>query len=81
MKTQDIPLPSPGPREYWDDSKWANEHATEIAQQYPNQWVAVADKTVVAAGIDGAEVERMATKKAVQRDFVIFFAEKGIHVY
>ncbi len=61
MTIQDISLPSPGPTEYWEDSKWVNEHAAEISRQYPNQWVAVVDKAVIAAGRDGAEVEKMAT--------------------
>ena len=81
MRIQDISLPSPGPKEYWEDSRWVNEHAAEISQQYPNQWVAVMDDAVIAAGRDGAEVEKTATEKAGQKDFVIFFAEKGIHVY
>ncbi len=81
MNIQDISFPSPGPKEYWEDSKWVNEHAEEISLQHPNQWVAVVDKMVIAAGIDGAEVEKTATEKAGQKDFVIFFAEKGIHVY
>ncbi len=74
MKIQDISLPSPGPKEYWEDSKWVNEHAVEISQQYPNKWVAVMDKAVVAAGRDGAKVEKMAMEKAGQKEFVIFFA-------
>ncbi len=80
MKIQDHSLPSAGPREYWEDSKWVNEHAAEISQQYPNQWVAVVDKAVIAAGRDGAEVEKTATEQAGQKDFVIFYAEKGIQV-
>ena len=81
MKIQEISLPTSGPKEYWEDNKWVNEHSAEISQRYPNQWVAVVDKAVIAAGQDGAEVERTAIEKAGKKDFVIFFAEKGIHVY
>lgn len=78
---KDAPLPSPASKEYWEDSDWALEHSSEISQKYPNQWVAIADKKVVAAGKDGSEVEKMATEKIGKREFVIIFAEKGIHVY
>ena len=76
-----VSLGTPGPKKYWEDSKWVNEHAAEISEQYPNQWVALLDKAVIAAGQDGADVEKTAAEKAGQKDFVIFFAEKGIHGY
>ena len=72
------PLPQPPPRRYWEDSRWAHEHAEEIAERYPNQWVAVTGQQVVAAGQDGAEVERIAMEKAGHREIVMIFAEKGI---
>ena len=80
-ETQGIELPSPGPREYWEDSKWASEHFTEIVKEYPNQWVAIVDKKVVAAGGMIAEVEREATEKTGRDEFPIYFAERGIRVY
>ncbi len=80
-ETREIPLPSPASKEYWEDSDWALEHSSEISRKYPNQWVAIADKKVVAAGKDGSEVERIAIEKMGKREFVIIFAEKGIHVY
>ena len=59
--------------------KWTRRR--DIQAKYPNQWMAVVDKAVIAAGRDGPEVEKTAMEKAGQKDFVIFFAEKGIHVY
>jgi len=79
--TRDASLPSPASKEYWEDSDWALEHSSEISQKYPNQWVAIADKKVIAAGKDGSEVENLATEKIRKREFVIIFAEEGIHVY
>ena len=80
-ETEGIALPSPGPKEYWEDSKWANEHFTEIVKEYPSQWVAIVNKEVVAAGGTITEVEKKATKKTGQDEFPIYFAEKGIRVY
>lgn len=80
-KTPPSSLPSLAPKEYWEDSRWVSEHFSEIAQQYPNQWVAVVDKKVIATGKDGAEVEKITFEKTGRQEFVIILAEKGIHVY
>lgn len=41
-ETEGIKLPSPGPREYWEDSKWASEHFTEIVKEYPAEVIVYA---------------------------------------
>lgn len=71
-------LPS---KEYWKDSRWAHAHIAEIAKEYPNLWVAIVDKKVVAAGKVIAEVERTAQEKTGRKDFPVILAERGIHVY
>ncbi len=80
-ETEGIKLPPPGPDEYWEDSKWANEHFSEIVKKYPNQWVAIVDKQVVAAGRTIAEVEKAGTEKTGRDEFPIYLAEKGLRVY
>ena len=80
-ETEELTLPSPGPDEYWEDSKWASEHFSEIVKEYPNQWVAIVDKKVVASGRTIAEVEKAATEKTGRDDFPIYLAEKGLRVY
>ena len=77
----DAPLPSPASKEYWEDSDWAYDHFSEISQQYPNLWVAVVNKEVVAAGKVIAEVEKIAEEKTGRKEFPVIFAEQGIHVY
>lgn len=69
------------PKEYWEDSRWAHAHMAEIAEEYPNLWVAIVDKKVVAAGKVIAEVERIAEEKTGRKDFPLVLAERGIHVY
>jgi len=74
------PIPDT-PKEYWDDSKWANENFTEISKEHPNLWVAVVDKQVVASGKIISDVRKIAQQKTNRKHFPVFFAEKGIHVY
>ena len=80
-EASNMTLPSPVSKEYWENSEWAYEHMKEISAKYPNQWVVVFDKKVIAASRSGSEVERIAKEKVGSREFVILFAEKGIRVY
>lgn len=74
------PVP-PTPKEYWEDSEWADENFSDIVKEYPNLWVAVVGKKVVAAGKVIAEVEKMAEEKTGRKSFPLLFAERGIHVH
>lgn len=77
----EIKIPSPVSQEYWVDSEWAHEHMNEISEKYPNQWVVIFNKKVIAASTSGSEAEQIATEKVGNQEFVIMFAEKGIRVY
>jgi hypothetical protein len=80
-EAQGMKIPPPGPKEYREDSEWAYEHMNEISEKYPNQWVIIFDKGVIAASINGSEAEQIAREKVGDQEFVILFAEKGIRVY
>jgi len=80
MKNKEA-LPTPVSTEYLEDSNWAHEHLTELAKDYPNQWVAIVNKVVVAAGRVISEVERIAQEKTGRQEFPVILAEKGLHVY
>lgn len=71
-------LPSPGPEDYWEDNKWASENFAEIVREYPDQWVAIVDKKVIAAGKTIAEVEEITAEKTGRNEFPIYFAERGV---
>ena len=77
----EIKIPTPVSQEYWEDSEWAYEHMNEISEKYPNQWVVICGKKLVAASISGSEAEQIAREKVGDQEFVILFAEKGIRVY
>ena len=81
MNNEIYPPVPPTPKEYWDDSKWANENFSEISEQYPNLWVAIVDKKVVASGKVISEVRKIAEEKTGREHFPVILAEKGIHVY
>jgi len=81
MNHQEYPAVPPTPQEYWDDRNWAHQHLAELAQAYPNQWIAVVDKQVVAVGKVIAEVRREGEQKTGRKHFPVIFAERGIHVY
>ena len=81
METEGLQRPPPPPKEYWDDCDWAYDHLSEISQQYPNLWVAVVDKKVIAAGKVIAEVRAAAQHRTGRRSFPVILAERGIHVY
>lgn len=76
-----VTLPEPGSADYWEDSKWASENFTEIVKKYPNLYVGIVDKSVVAAAKTIAEVEDACRTKTGRKDIPIYLAEKGIRVY
>ena len=81
MATENSLIDNLPPREYWEDSRWAHDHMSDLAEEYPNLWVAVVDKRVVAAGKVIGEVEKIAEEKTGRTEFPIILAEKGLRVY
>ncbi len=74
------PVPPLDPR-YVRDVDWAYANYNALAAAHPNQWVAVVEGRVVAAGIDLGEVETEAARVAGRQDVAVIFVEGGIHVY
>jgi hypothetical protein len=67
----DEPVPPPIPKRWFEDEKWFMQHSSELAQRYPDQWVAIFNKEVIAAGKNLAEVERVAQEKTGERDILV----------
>ncbi len=74
------PLPPKDPR-YFRDMDWAYANHWDLERKYPNQWVAVVDEQVVAAGTDLGEVESKARQATDRFDIATLFVERGIHVW
>jgi hypothetical protein len=60
---------------------WAYANHADLERAYPNQWVAIVDEQVVAAGPDLGEVESQAAEVTDRFDIAILFVEQGIHVW
>lgn len=69
------------PKEFWEDEDWAYDNYNELVEKYPDQWISIVDKNVVASGKKRAEVIELAKKIAGKRDFPTIFLEKRIRVY
>ena len=69
------------PEEFWEDMRWGREHYSELAEKYPDKWVAIVDKAVVAVGDGIKEIRRIARQKTKRDHIVTLFAECGDHVY
>ena len=63
-------------KEYWEDSRWAHDHISDLAKEYPNLWVAVVDKRVVASGKVIEEVERLAQEKTGRTEFPVILVNR-----
>lgn len=77
MKTQENTIP----KEYWEDRDWAWEHYAEFVKQYPDQWIAISDKHVVAHSESIQEVEKQVKAITKKERFPVLFVEGRVHVY
>ncbi len=59
MSHQDPPIPPA----YWDNARWAYQHAADLHRRYEGKWIAVANGQVVAAGADPVAVRRRAARE------------------
>ena len=71
----------PIPKQYHEDAEWAYANIEEITKQYPDLYVGIFNKEVIAAAKTIAEVQEIALKKVNQKEIPIIFAEETIHVY
>ena len=71
----------PMPPEFWEDEEWAFANYECWMEKYPDQWIAVANKQVVAAGLDIEKIRRIAREKTGRKHIPVIFVEGTIHVY
>lgn len=76
-----LPPALPLSPEYVADFEWALQNMDEIVRTYPDQWIAIVNKQVVAAGKNARHARREAEKKTERKEFPIFFVEEDIRVY
>ena len=69
-------------KKFWDDNEWARKHYQELVETYPDRsWVAVADKKVISASDNLAEVEKKAWEKTKRKNCPLVFIERSAHVF
>ncbi len=81
MEGKDYPPTLPIPKEFWEDEDWTYDNYNDLVRMYPDQWVAVVDKKVVAAGKSATEVVELAERKTGRKEFPVVFVEKVVRVY
>ncbi|MBI1927407.1 hypothetical protein HYR99_24605 [Candidatus Poribacteria bacterium] len=78
---KDIPSPPPVDKRYYEDLQWKHENAEALVKAYPDQWVAIADKQVVAHGKTRGATLKKARKKGVRANPVLDFIEGELYIY
>jgi len=54
---------------------WVKENYVGLCDEFPNQWIAVADQDVIASAITKRQVEKKAKEIAQERRFSVYFME------
>jgi hypothetical protein len=54
---------------------WVKENYIGLCDEFPNQWIAVADHDVIASGISKRQVTKKAGELAGGRRYSIYFME------
>jgi len=57
--------------QFWEDMQWGEDNYIELAKKYPDQWVAIANKKVVASGQSLRDIELEAERKTNKRKELI----------
>ncbi|ODS41559.1 MAG: hypothetical protein A7315_01435 [Candidatus Altiarchaeales archaeon WOR_SM1_79] len=71
----------PEPKEFWDDMKWGRTHYSELIKKYPDKWVAIINKKVVAVGESINDIKEEAKNKTGKMHIPVMFIECGDHIY
>ena len=78
---KDLPPPPPPDKAFDENFRWKIKNAAALAQAYPDQWVAIADKQVVAHGKTRGEALKKARKNGVSSSLVLTFIEGQMYIY
>lgn len=70
-------------REFWESFSWVEKHYPELKEKYPDKWVAVIDKNVVAYSESIKEVEEEAERvtKKTKEEIPVIFIEGNARIY
>ena len=57
--------------QFWEDMEWGEDNYIELVKKYPDLWVAIANKKVVASGQSLGDIEIEAEKKTNKKKEMI----------
>ncbi|MFQ6062809.1 MAG: DUF5678 domain-containing protein [Methanosarcinales archaeon] len=61
-----------------EDMKWADEHYIQLQDQYPDMWVAIHDKKIIAYHEEAGAARRKAIEKLGEgKDFLMEYVLSG----
>ncbi|MGQ9627938.1 MAG: DUF5678 domain-containing protein [Anaerolineae bacterium] len=67
-------------QEYIEDQQWALENYGDLCGKYPDKWIAIVDKKVVAAGDNIEKIRAEAFQKTGREDVPVIFVEGTVRV-
>ena len=56
---------------FWEDMQWGEDNYTDLAKKYPDQWVAIVNRKVVAFGGSLRDIEIEAERKTNKKKVMI----------
>lgn len=66
-------------KSYLEDQTWALEHYRELQRKYADMWVAVHNKEVISADVDGSKVKKSVEK--YKEKIPLIFVTGGADVF
>lgn len=66
---------------FWNDWDYAFENYSELIKKYPNKWVALFNKKVIAFGSDLKKVKETSKAKVGNKKIPFIHVESGGNVY
>ena len=56
---------------FWEDMQWGEDNYSELVKKYPDQWVAIVNKKVVASGQSLRDIEIEAERETNKKNGII----------
>ena len=74
-------LVKPLPKRFLEDRNWGYSHYVELMKKYPDKWVAIVNKGVIAVSDNYMEAHKRAEIKTGEIHIPVLFIEGKMHVY
>lgn len=65
---------------FWEDHTWALTHYADLCKKYPDMWVVIANKKVVASGKDLTNKTKESIRIKIGRPVVKLYLESHVRI-